>query len=105
MIIIYMALVPLALPFIAVEGASIIGTSGTIISSLGGFLTSVMAFTGAGVIINDVIKIVGGEGKNEIPKLPKVEQKDIVALSPYKNGMTEGGQKAVLNGKSALNRF
>lgn len=75
-----MALVPLAIPFAVTEGAVLAAEGGGILGGLGSFITSVLSFTGAGAIINDVTKAFEGEPKKDAEKLTESKLDDMNPL-------------------------
>ncbi len=99
----------LALPFIAVEGAVIASEASVpIISGLGAFVNSVLAFTGAGALLNDAIKIFSPEkAPNPQVLTERISQPQITKLEQLNSDPLQIGQKQnqhdIFN-KSPLNR-
>jgi hypothetical protein len=97
----------LAIPFAVVEGAAIAtAAEAPIISGIGSFINSTLAFVGAGSILNDVIKAVEPAPQPPTIKLSQPSQQQLNALSQMNNDPLKLGQTpSNIHFKSPLNRF
>ena len=96
----------LAIPFAVVEGATLATEASVpIISGIGSFINSTLAFVGAGQILNDVVKAIEPTPQQPI-KLPQIPETELNKLSQLNRDPLKHGQILnTIHNKSPLNRF
>lgn len=100
-----------ALPFMATEGAVLLAEAGPILSTIGGGITNVLAFTGASSLITEAVDAFKGSKPEEAIKGSKPEEvlpkEDITLNDPTKQSFILNNPaiaKKELNLKMLMNK-